>query len=171
MQTLEDGHIQVFTFKRGLLSKVAHDLRLRLDRFEVKTDGERVEGRFHLDTLGVEGAMKNGELDTSALSDADKSEIVQNIRQTILHTERHPDALFEGRAQRTPGGWRVRGALELAGRREEIELSARAVDHRIQGEIELVPTRFGIEPFKALLGAIKLADRVIVRFDFLEISS
>jgi hypothetical protein len=29
-----------------------------------------------------------------------------------------------------------------------------------------VPTRWGIEPFKALLGAIKLDDRVLVKFDF-----
>src|SRR5512134_2460152 len=109
MQTLRDGRIQVFTFKRGLLSKVAHDLRLDLERFEVQTDGERVKGRFFVDSLRVEGAIKNGELDADALSEVDRREIVGNIRDSILHTERHPEAVFEGRAQKTPEGFRVRG--------------------------------------------------------------
>jgi hypothetical protein len=166
MQTLTDGRIQVFTFKRGLLSKVAHDLCLGLQRFEVRTDGEHVTGRFFLDSLHVEGAVKNGELDADALSDADKREIVGNIRDSILHTEKHPEAVFEGRAQKIAEGWRVHGVLELVGRREEIDLAVRKDGDRVGGEVELVPSRYGIEPFKALMGAIKLADRVIVRFEF-----
>ena len=49
---------------------------------------------------------------------------------------------------------------------QDITLTVREADGRWRGQIELVPTRWGIQPFKALLGAIKLEDRVVVRFDF-----
>lgn len=166
MQTLADGRVWVFTFKRGLLSKVAHDLRLSVERFEVATDGERVKGRFFVDSLSVDGAVKDGAVDASALSESDKREIVANVRGEILHADRHPEVVFEGRAQKTTDGHRVRGVLELVGHREEIEIAVRRSGDRLEGEVELVPSRYGIEPFKALLGAIKLADRVIVRFEF-----
>jgi hypothetical protein len=168
MQTLADGRVWVFTFKRGLLSKVAHDLRLSLERFEVETDGERVQGRFFVDSLSVVGAVRDGAIDASALSESDKQEIANTIRTEILHTDRHPEVVFEGRAQKTPEGFRVRGVLELVGRREEIEIAVRRRGDRLEGEVELAPSRYGIEPFKALLGAIKLADRVIIRFEFAE---
>ena len=35
----------------------------------------------------------------------------------------------------------------------------------VTGEVTLTPTRWGIKPFKALMGAIKLKDRVLIRFD------
>ncbi|MEZ4248058.1 MAG: hypothetical protein R3B99_07445 [Polyangiales bacterium] len=34
----------VFTYKDGLLSKIAHDLRVKVERFEVKVDGAERNG-------------------------------------------------------------------------------------------------------------------------------
>ena len=58
-----DAELVVFTKKEGLLSKVAHDLRLSLARFEISRDGDTVRGRFWPDTLTVDGAMRDGRLD------------------------------------------------------------------------------------------------------------
>ena len=49
----------MFTFREGLLSPIAHDLRLRLERFEIAHDDETVEGRFWPDSLVVEGAIQH----------------------------------------------------------------------------------------------------------------
>ena len=166
MQRLEDGRIEVYTFKRGLLSKVAHDLRLRLDRFEVDSDGERVKGRFWPETLVVEGAIVDGRLDPGALSDSDRRDILRNVRESILQTTRHPELRFEGTVFRGTDTLQLRGELEMLGRRAPIELALRERGGRVQGEVELIPTRWGIEPYKALLGAIKLDDRVLVKLDF-----
>jgi hypothetical protein len=166
MQLLQDGRIEVYTFKRGLLSKVAHDLQLRLSRFELRTDGERIEGRFWPESLSVEGAIVGEKLDRQALSDADRRDILGNVQGKILHAARYPEVRFEGLAERGTDRFRVRGELELVGRRVPIELDVVESAGRLSGEVELVPSRWGIEPFKALLGAIKLDDRVLVKLDF-----
>ena len=161
MQKLSGARIQVFTFKRGLLSRVAHDLRLTPERFEVRTDGERVEGRFWPESLRVEGALKGGEIDPGALSESDKAEIERNVREKILRTDRYPEACFTGSA----ADHHVRGELELVGETQPIEFDVHEQDGKLSGEVELVPTRWGIKPFKALMGAIQLQDRVLVRFE------
>ena len=63
------------------------------------------------------------------------------------------------------GTVRVRGTLELVGRSAPLELTLRARDGRLVGEVEFKPSRWGIKPYKALAGAIKLQDRVKVRVD------
>lgn len=53
----------------------------------------------------------------------------------------------------------------MAGQRRPLALLLGLSRDRLHGEVELTPSRWGIKPFKALMGAIKLQDRVRVRFD------
>lgn len=165
MKAVDGGRIEVLTFKEGLLSKVAHDLALSLERFEVFTDGERIEGTFHADSLRVEGAMRSGVVDPGALSDGDKREIGVNLREKVLHTDAHPLAQLEATARRANGRYEVEGKLTLAGKSADVKFEVEEHDGRWRGEVVLEPSRWGIRPFKALLGAIKLKDQVVVRFD------
>ena len=50
---------------------------------------------------------------------------------------------------------------------EQREKVAVGVQHTI-AQVEIVPSRFGIPQYKALLGAIALQDRVVVRVEILE---
>ncbi len=155
------GTVRVFTFKDGLLSKVAHDLQLTLTRFEVTRDGDALTGRFWPATLTVDGSVKGGRVDPGGLRDKDKRDILNNINTKVLHTDRHPVAQFEGQRD----GARVRGTLTLNGRSQPVDFAVREADGRVTGTVSLVPSRWGIAPFKALMGAIKLQDRVEVRLD------
>lgn len=155
------GTIRVFTFKEGLLSKVAHDLQLTLGRFTIELEDGAVRGRFWPATLRIDGAMRDGRLDPGGLSDKDRREIHGNITRTILKTDRHPEVELDA----TAGDGRLRGTLRMMGREAPIELRYTQTDGRVRGEVELVPTRWGIAPYKALLGAIKLQDRVRVEVD------
>ena len=160
------GRIEVLTFKDGLLSKVAHDLLLELRQFHLETDGARIEGSFALTSLSVEGAMKGGVLDAHGISESDRLDINANVQRRILRTGDFPDAKFAGEATRGAGGYSVVGKLTLVGKTQDITATARETDGHWRGEAELVPTRGGSQPYKALFGAIRLQDRVIVRFDF-----
>ncbi len=106
------GRIEVLTFKDGILSKVAHDLLIELGRFELRTDGTRVEGRFALTSLSVEGVMHKGVLDAHGLSDGDRHDIEGNIQGKILHTKDNPEATFVG--QGAPSGELIEEALQTA---------------------------------------------------------
>ena len=165
MATISDGRVEVFTFKTGVLSRVAHDLRFTLGRFEIHVEGHEVRGRFWPESLHVDGVMQGDTLDPSGLGESDKAEIVRTLRSKILRTLSYPEVHLEARATPDAQGYELTGTLELLGRREPICLSVRATSGRFTGEVELQPLRWGIEPYKALLGAIKLQDRVRVCFD------
>jgi polyisoprenoid-binding protein YceI len=165
MMTLQDGTFHIFTFKDGLLARLAHDLRLSLGRYEVTVDQDQVEGRFWLDSLEVDGAMSRGTLDASELSPRDKKTIQGNLCDKVLHTGRHPEATFSGTRQELGGGrYRVTGQLTLMGRPQPVSLEASGQDGVYSGSAELVPSRWGIKPFKALGGAIKLQDKLKLEF-------
>ena len=165
MAAIEQGRVEVYTFKEGLLGRVAHDLRLSVGSFSIdRADADTVEARFDIHSFKVDGAMRDGQLDEGALGDGDKRDILDNVRNKILHVDR--PLRFEGQAERRgDGGYRVKGELEMAGRAQAVTLSLDRLGDRLQGEVELTPSRWGIKPFKALMGAIKLQDRVRVRFD------
>jgi hypothetical protein len=167
MKRITSGTINVFTFKDGLLSAVAHDLRLTLDRFELEVDADAgtVAGRFWPASLRIDGAIKNGQLDASGLSERERREIHDNLTDKILKTDRSPEVRFQGRlAVDAPVG-RVDGTLTLSGRDAPVTVTLRREAGRYRGEAELAPSRWGIPPFKALMGAIKLQDRVRLTFD------
>ncbi|MCA9592386.1 MAG: YceI family protein [Myxococcales bacterium] len=162
---LSGGVVEVLTFKEGLLSKVAHDLLLRVERFDVETDGQRVVARFYPASIVVVDAMRDGHLDAGTLSDRDRAEIRENIQKKVLHADKHPEATFRGEGRRRETGYHVEGTLRLLGAEHAVAFEARERDGRLTGEVELTPSQWGITPFKALLGAIKLRDRVVLRFE------
>jgi len=155
------GTIQVFTYKDGLLARLAHDLRLTLGRFEIQREGATVQARFWPGTLQVDGAIdRRGQLDPNALSDSDRRKVGENIAGDVLHLDRFPEASFRG--QIVAGGAAVEGELTLAGRSAAVRVPVQVVADRLRAEVTLVPSRWGVAPFKALAGAIKLQDRVLV---------
>ncbi len=157
--------IRVFTYKDGLLARLAHDLQLTLGRFEIELEGEDVRARCWPESLRVDGAMKRGQLQARGLSDSDKQKIIENMRGEILYTARHPEITFTGTARRRGDAIAVAGQLELVGRAAAVELTLREQGGRLLGEVELKPSRWGIKPYKALAGAIKLQDRLTIRVD------
>ncbi len=156
--------LHVFTFKEGVLSALAHDLRLRLERFDVVIDGAEVRAVFDLTSLRVEGPMKAGLLDAAAQTPAERQKIQEAIRRDVLRLDVNPEARFTGRAERpvASGSFEVRGELELAGRRHPLAFAVTAEGGRHRAAIDLRPSAWGIPPYRAALGAIRLKDHVRV---------
>jgi polyisoprenoid-binding protein YceI len=162
MMNIRSGLVHVFTFKDGLLSAVAHDLRLTARGFTVQLDGDQVHATFPLQQLKIDGAMRAGTIDDRALKPKHKREIRDTmLGSKILKARKHPEAVFRG--QRS--GMRVHGDLLLAGRSAPIELTVTEVDGVFSGKITLVPSRWGITPYSAMFGTLKLQDRVVVTFE------
>lgn len=161
-QTFSSGSFKVFTYKAGLLSRLAHDLRLSLARFEINVDGDNISAKFWPESLSVDGAVKKGRVDPNTPGPSDKQKIHGNITEKILHTARHPEITFTGTGASTG---KVKGDLTLHGRTQAIEMRVRQAGSGYKGEVELVPTRWGIPPFKAVGGAIKLQDKVRIEFE------
>lgn len=153
--------IHVFTYKDGLLARLAHDLRFSLRRFEIVRDGDQVRGRFWPDALHVDGSVRDGRVDLHAFDAGDAAKIRRNIADEILHTARHPEVTFEG----TLKGDAADGRLTMAGRTCPVRAVFKRQGDRLRADITLTPSQWGIPPYKALAGAIKLQDRVVVTLD------
>lgn len=157
----------IFTFKEGLLSPVAHDLRLIVTRFSVAVDAafSEVTATFDTGSLLVDTAMKDGVENPSALSPADKHKIVGQIRDEVLHVARFPQATFRSRSlrARADGGYDFAGELELHGVARPLQGTARLESGCHVVELGLHQPDFGIAPYKAMLGTLKIQSDVKVR--------
>jgi polyisoprenoid-binding protein YceI len=157
----------VFTFKEGLLSPIAHDLRLRVGHFSVEVDEatHAIVASFDANSLSVDTPMRDGVENPSALSTADKQKIEGQIRDDVLHSARYPKVEFRGRA--TPvnagGGYDLEGELTLHGVTQPISAQTQLVAGRQQLELRLHQPDFGITPFRAMLGTLKIRADVTVR--------
>lgn len=152
--------LKVFTFKEGLLSRIAHDLQLTLGRFEIRLEEGKIEATFWPATLEVDGAVRNGSLDRRILSVGDRRKIQRTIREEILETTRHPEVQFRGRLEEQ--GASVAGELALRGQTGTIMLRPTGSGSTRRLSTELVPSRYGIKPYRAMAGTLKLKDRVRV---------
>jgi hypothetical protein len=154
--------LRVFSYRRGVLSSLAHDLQLTLSRFRLELDAARVSARFDLRCIEVDGAIVRGRLDGRALSAAQKQEIQGVLSREIFHCQAHPEAILTGSVARTGDREFVfTGELSLNGRVNAIEATLEA-GPCMRVAVELTPSRWGIAPYKALGGLLRLHDRVSV---------
>jgi hypothetical protein len=153
--------VHVFTFRRGLLARLGHDLRLHIARFELEVNGVSVEGRFDTGSLRVDGAIKRGVLDADAISAGDRSEIERTIAEEVLHASRFPSATLAAELEVVDElRFALRGQLVLHGRSVRIACAVEPIGGRLVAELELVPSQLGITPYRALGGTLALEDRV-----------
>jgi polyisoprenoid-binding protein YceI len=156
----------VFTFKKGLLSRVAHDLKLRVDRFtvEVADDRSAIAVQLDLRSLRVVCAMHRGREAPSKLDRADHEKIEETLRDEVLDTARHPSTTYASTKIEPEGdGYRVAGELTLRGVSRPVPLHVRREGTRLTAEVTLHQPDFGIRPYKAALGALQIEPDVRVR--------
>lgn len=158
--------VHVFTFKEGLLSRVAHDLRLSVERFSITRDDDEIVASFDPRSLVVDGVMKEARLDPRGLGDRDRAKIRATIETEILRARVYPSVEFRGRVtHESEAVLTVEGELELVGVRRPVRVSATRTAERIRASVTLRPSEFGVRPYRALAGAIRLQDRVRVELD------
>jgi hypothetical protein len=158
------GTIHVFTFKDGVLSAVAHDLRIRLEKFEISLEGNVVRADFDLKSLFVDGPMENGVLRPDQYDAGKRADVEKAMHGDVLRTSQHPTGSFVGTANEQGSGYKVSGELELAGKKAPLSFDVKNEAGTYTAAFELQPSQWGIAQYKALLGAIRVKD--VVRIEF-----
>lgn len=161
----------IFTYKEGLLSPIAHDLKIAVTRFTV-TVTPAGDSSFSLQveldaaSLRVQTAMRDEKEAPQLLSDSDRRKIEHNIATEVLAVSTYPKIIFAGSATRgetADSPIAVVGKLTLHGRTRELRVSARRVSDRYVAEVTLQQPDFGIKPYSALLGTLRIRPEVKVR--------
>lgn len=164
----ENGRITLRTSRDGLVAQAGHDLRIDATRWS----GELVVGAdlspTSLDVTVDLGALvvREGTGGIKPLTDRDKREIAVTARK-VLAADRYPDATFTATSFEPSGdGGTITGALALAGRSrpERLEVSQTAPG-RYSATTYIRQTDFGIKPYSAFLGSLKVSDAVKVEVE------
>jgi polyisoprenoid-binding protein YceI len=156
----------VLTFREGFLSAMAHDLLLRVGAFElaIDPDAPSVSARLDARSLRVVSALRDGRPLPGALRPADVRDIEATIAGTVLRAPHFPEIRFTSTAVSRAGeGYEVRGALALCGATRELAVPVRRDGDRLRAEVTIHQPAFGIRPYTAMLGTLRVRPDVIVR--------
>ena len=156
----------VFSFKDGLLARLAHDLKLQVERFSIEVDDSthQIKATFDPSSIQVACAQIDGRDDPSTLSKGDKKKIHDNVTKDVLRVRKYPEIRFDSTHVVQRGeGFAVEGTLQMHGKSRNLQASVRPDGDRWVTELRLHQPDFGIKPYTAALGALKVKPDVLVR--------
>ncbi|WP_249124924.1 YceI family protein [Saccharopolyspora erythraea] len=156
------------TFRAGVGAAVGHDLTIVATRWRGRaevdpSDLAACSVRVRVDVDGLE--VRSGEGGAKPLTDSDKRSIEGSIRG-LLAAERHPEIEFASTGVAEEGdALAVSGTLSIVGVARPVRLVCHRDGNRVRGAAEVVQSEWGIRPYSAFFGALRVKDEVTVEFD------
>jgi polyisoprenoid-binding protein YceI len=164
-----DGRLLVKTGRTGLGRRAGHDLTIEVTRWsgEAVVDTEAPAGSAAAVSVEVDSfEVREGTGGVKPLTDGDRAEIGKVLRTRILHTAEHPSISFRSTAvEGTPESFTIHGDLTIMGETRPVTVHGGATGSRVTGGATVVQSHWGIKPYSALFGALRLADPVEIEFD------
>ena len=109
--------------------------------------------------------VREGTGGVKPLTNADRAQITKTLGE-VLHTAQHPTITFRSRrVEGSAGSFSVDGELTVMGVTRPVMVQGRVTDGRVVGGATVVQSQWGIRPYSAFFGALKLSDEVKIDFD------
>lgn len=164
----ESGRIILRTSRDGLAATAGHDLTIDVPRWsgeltvaEDKTPAS-LEARIDLGALTV----REGTGGIKPLTDRDRREIAVTARR-LLASDQHPEAVFTAaRFEPSADGGVIEGNLTLRGVTRPLRLQVtQASPGKYRATGSIVQSAYGIKPYTAFFGALKVRDAIEVEVE------
>ena len=166
-----NGNLTVRTARAGAAARMGHDLVIDATRWSAaltidETAPDRSSLQITVDATSFEIREASGGV--KALSDKERGEILKNIAKKVLSTDRHPEIRFASTSVQVTDSGTVDadGDLTLAGTTKPVQVRINLEDPAGQptltATMPLVQSDFGIKPYSAMMGALKVADEVTI---------
>jgi len=176
------GNVYVYTFKEGLLSKLAHDLLIDVTKFKANVNvpeegftSGNIDLELQANSLKVVCALKEGERQPDTLKEKDIADIERDTAKKVLHPDKYPTVNFCSKEilekpelyyKFEEDGYCVKGELSLHGVTNPVEFNVKITNGKnLTGMITLLQKDYGIKPFKAMLGTLKIKNEINIGFD------
>ena len=167
-QTLgpESGTVEVHTFREGVAQKIGHDLIIDVGKWEatIEVGEDGLPSAVGLDADPGSLQVREGLHGVKPLTDKDRAEIRKDIDKKVL--EGKPVRFRSSAVEVRDGRLNVDGELTMAGVTRpasfDLELTAQG---QIAGTLSVTQSEWGIKPYRAFLGALKVRDAVEVVVD------
>jgi polyisoprenoid-binding protein YceI len=162
----EQATLRIRTGRSGAAAKAGHDLLMEVTSWSATIDvgPEAAQTSLTLSADARSLRVREGTGGMKALDDDDKD----NIRQTIDDEVLKGTAIeFASRAARdTAGGLEVDGELELFGVKHPVSFAVTVGDGgTVSASTRLRQSDWGMKPYSALFGTLKVADELTVELD------
>lgn len=159
----DDGRLLIKTGRSGLGRRAGHDLTIEATRWTAAVDArEPLDASSVTVTVELDGLeVREGTGGVKALTDADRAEIKGTLGE-VLDVQRHPQITFASTRVHEDG---LEGDLTVMGRVKPQRVRAALEGDRLRGGATVTQSRWGIKPYSAFFGALRLADDVEIEFD------
>jgi polyisoprenoid-binding protein YceI len=158
----DNATLTVRTGRTGAAAKAGHNLEIRVSswsaKLELGEDPSATALTLEVDSRSLKVLAGSGGM--QALGDDDKANIETTIDDEVF---KGGEIAFRSSAAHDDGngGLHVHGELNLLGKTGPAEFTLKiADDGSFSGAAEVVQTQFGIKPYSALFGTLKLKDEV-----------
>ncbi|MPZ00040.1 MAG: YceI family protein [Actinophytocola sp.] len=163
------ARLLVMTSRTGLGARAGHDLTIEVTRWSAQVDVPKPDvttSSVHIEADTDSFEVREGAGGVLPLSDDDRAEIEDAIRDKILFPDRYPAITFTSTAVRTSGDeLAIDGDLTIMGVTQPITARARLDHGTVHGRAAVTQTTWGLKPYSAFFGALRLADEVAVEID------
>jgi polyisoprenoid-binding protein YceI len=164
------GSLLIKTGRTGLGKRAGHDLTIEATQWEATATVDPADPGGSTVSVTIEVgslAVREGTGGVKPLTDGDRAEIKRTFQREILHSDRHPSITFQStQVTGTPESFEIEGELTIRDLTRPVTVRGSAAgDDRVRGGAAVVQSEFGIKPYSAFLGALKLADEVEISFD------
>jgi hypothetical protein len=163
----EDGTLRIRTGRRGGAAKAGHDLLIEVTNWKATIDAsaQPAQTRISLSADAKSMRVLEGTGGMMTLGDSDKDGIRQTIDEEVLMGSSIEFRSTDVQAGGNGGPLQVRGELELLGKTAPVSFTLQTGDDgRVTGTATLTQSDWGMKPYSALFGALKVADEVEVEF-------
>ncbi len=161
------GTLSLRTKRTGAVARAGHDLLIHVTSWEatIEAGADPADTSIELTVDGSSLRVREGTGGMQKLDDDDRANIEQTIDDEIL---KHQTITFRStRVQPAAegGGLTVQGDLTLLGATRPLTFDLVADGGALRAVAVVKQTDWGIKPYSALFGALKVADEVEVEID------
>jgi polyisoprenoid-binding protein YceI len=157
------GRLLVRTGRDGVAARVGHDLAITFENWS----GQLTLRGDDLGSATVTASFETGSIKVLEgsggalpLTIIDRREIRKTALR-LLEVDRHPTATFASTSIKRAGeGGTIEGTLTIRGESVPVTIAVSATGSGWRGSTSIRQTSFGIKPYRAFLGALRLADEV-----------
>jgi hypothetical protein len=155
----DNARLIVRTGRGGAAAKAGHNLVLEVTRWSATLDDDAAELTADASSLRV----RSGSGGISPLGDEEKAGIAQTIDEEVLKGS--AIAFRSNSVKRNGDSVDISGELELARRRRPLTFTLEERDGGLAGSARIKQTDWGMKPYSALFGTLKVADEVEVAIE------
>lgn len=163
-----EGSLALHTDVEGRAAKMGHRLTIGVRDWSGRASlDDGVPTAVELRAAAGSLEVTDGQGGVKPLSAKDRDSIRENALSTMKAAE-HPEIVFTSeRVEPVSGGFTVAGRLSIAGVERPVSVEVRVSDEAttwlLVSAAAVVQSEFGLKPYSAMMGALRVRDLVDVR--------